>query len=94
MRSPRDSTRALASLREILLGLKRRGRAILITTHILEIAEALADRIYIIRSGEIVWSGRTEDIRRDTRTKLEDFFFELVGGPKYEEIARFLREVR
>ena len=49
---------------------KARGRTVLLSSHILSEAEALADRISIIRSGRIVETGTLEDLRHRTRTTI------------------------
>ena len=49
---------------------KARGRTVLLSSHILSEAEALADRISIIRDGRIVQGGTLEEMRRHTRTTI------------------------
>ncbi|WP_372595136.1 ATP-binding cassette domain-containing protein [Actinotalea sp.] len=49
---------------------KAQGRTILLSSHILSEAEALADRISIIRDGRIVESGTLDEMRRHTRTSI------------------------
>lgn len=53
------------------------GSAIFFSTHVLEVAEKLCDKIAIIRQGKIVVSGETESVRGDS--SLEDVFLELEG---------------
>jgi ABC-2 type transport system ATP-binding protein len=50
------------SLWEFVLELKSQGVAILLTTHYLQEAEELCDRIGIIHQGELKWSGETQKI--------------------------------
>ena len=52
------------------------GGAIFFSTHVLEVAEKLCDKIAIIRQGEIVVSGDTETVRGDS--SLENVFLELA----------------
>ena len=47
---------------EVIRSLKREGRTILLTTHYLEEAEQLADRVAIMNKGKIIVSGTPEDI--------------------------------
>lgn len=47
---------------------KANGRSILLSSHILSEAEALADRVSIIRDGRVVQTGTLEDLRHRTRT--------------------------
>ena len=62
--------RARIEIREILRELRRMGKTILLSSHILSEAEALADRISIIRDGRIVQGGTLEEMRRHTRTTI------------------------
>ncbi len=49
---------------EVIRGLKREGRTIFLTTHYLEEAELLADRVAIIHHGRIIASGTPDEIIR------------------------------
>ena len=52
-----------------------RGSAVFFSTHVLDVAEKLCDRVAIIRAGRLIACGRTEDIRGDE--SLESVFLEL-----------------
>ncbi len=52
-----------------------RGGAIFFSTHVLEVAEKLCDKVAIIRGGRLVVSGSMEDVKGDT--SLEAVFLEL-----------------
>lgn len=52
-----------------------RGGAIFFSTHVLEVAEKLCDRIAIIKQGKLIVSGKTQDVIGDE--SLEDVFLEL-----------------
>lgn len=54
-----------------------RGSAIFFSTHVLEVAEKLCDKVAIIKAGKLVKSGTMEEVRGDT--SLEDVFLELEG---------------
>jgi ABC-2 type transport system ATP-binding protein len=54
------------------------GRSILLTTHYLAEAEALANRVVVINKGKIVASGTPAEIRGDAAT-LEDAFVEMIA---------------
>ena len=56
-----------------------KGGAIFFSTHVLEVAEKLCDRVAIIRGGKLVTAGTMEEVRGDS--SLEDMFLEL------EEVA-------
>ncbi|GIW26263.1 ABC transporter ATP-binding protein [Meiothermus sp.] len=53
---------AQETIRAWLLRLKEEGKAILLTTHQLELAEALADRVAILLEGEVALEGRTREV--------------------------------
>ena len=48
------------------------GGAIFFSTHVLEVAEKLCNKVAIIKDGKIVKSGNMEDIKKDS--SLEDVF--------------------
>ncbi len=52
------------------------GGAIFFSTHVLDVAERLCDKIAIIRGGKLLRAGTTDEVRGDT--SLEDAFLELV----------------
>lgn len=58
------------------------GATVILTTHILEVAERMADRIGIIRNGRLLAEGTLDELRARTgegRATLEDVFLGLVG---------------
>jgi ABC-2 type transport system ATP-binding protein len=57
-----------AEFQRAVLELKHEGATVLLSSHILAEAEALADRISIIRAGRVVQSGSLTELRRLTRT--------------------------
>jgi ABC-2 type transport system ATP-binding protein len=55
---------------------------VILTTHILEVAERLAQRIGIIRHGRLIAEGTLDELRRETEgDTLEDVFLQLTGQP-------------
>ncbi len=58
---------------------RRRGRTVLLSSHILAEVEALCDRVSIIRSGRTVESGSLADLRHLTRTSVTA---EVDGDPR------------
>ena len=67
---------------------KEEGMTVFFTTHYLEEAEKVADRISIIDHGKIVSSGTSESIKKSTKTKsLEEAFLKLTGKHIREETA-------
>lgn len=59
---------------------KARGRTILLSSHILSEAEALADRVSIIRSGRVVETGTLDALREHTRTTVHAVLAEPPAG--------------
>lgn len=57
-----------AEFQRAVLELKRDGATVLLSSHILAEAEALADRVSIIRTGRVVQSGTLAELRALTRT--------------------------
>jgi ABC-2 type transport system ATP-binding protein len=65
-----------AAFRECIEEERRGGRTILLSSHILDEAEALSDRVSIIRAGRCVESGTLAELRHLTRTSVDA---ELAG---------------
>jgi ABC-2 type transport system ATP-binding protein len=53
-----------------------RGSSVFFSTHVLEVAEKLCNKIAIIRGGTLVVSGLTQDVRGNS--SLEEVFLELI----------------
>lgn len=63
---------------------RSQGKAILLSTHILEIAEQLCDRVNIVQDGRTLFAGSADELRRtvagaSSRQSLEDLFLMLTG---------------
>lgn len=56
---------------EVVHGLRRDGRTVLLSSHILSEVEALCDRVTIVRGGRAVESGTFDELRHLTRTTVE-----------------------
>ncbi len=67
-------------------GLKDLGKTVLLTTHYMEEAQQLADRVVIIRAGEIVAEGRPEEIAGQ-RTRQATIAFDAPKGVEPDRIA-------
>jgi ABC-2 type transport system ATP-binding protein len=60
-----------------------RGGTVLMSTHTLEVAEGMCDRIAIMQGGRILAQGTMDELRRQTASgdaSLEDLFLRLTGG--------------
>ncbi len=68
---PKASHTLKAQMREMC----DKGSAIFFSTHVLEVAEKLCDKIAIIKGGKLVTSGTMEEVKGDS--SLEDIFLEL-----------------
>jgi ABC-2 type transport system ATP-binding protein len=95
--------RSARLIKDILRQMADRGAAIFLSTHILEIAERMCDRIGIINRGQLVAVGSMEELRAigksstttsstvtGSDTSLEDIFLSLTGGADYAEITEVL----
>jgi ABC-2 type transport system ATP-binding protein len=81
-------------IKDILRQMADRGSSVFISTHILEIAERMCDRIGIINKGELVAIGTMDELRslgKAGESSLEDIFLGLTGGAEEAEIAEILR---
>jgi ABC-2 type transport system ATP-binding protein len=81
-------------IKDILRQLADRGAAVMLSTHILEIAERMCDRIGIINKGELIAVGTMDELRmldKTGQTSLEDIFLSLTGGAEETEIAEILK---
>ena len=81
-------------IKDILRQLADRGSAVMLSTHILEIAERMCDRIGIINKGELVAVGTMDELRKlgkSGQSSLEDIFLSLTGGAEEAEMAEVLR---
>jgi ABC-2 type transport system ATP-binding protein len=56
---------------DVVRGLRRRGRTVLLSSHILSEVEALCDRVTIIRDGRAAETGTFDELRHLTRTTVE-----------------------
>ena len=64
-------------LKEMMRQVCNQGGAIFFSTHVLEVAEKLCDKVAIIKSGRLIRSGTMEEVKGDE--SLEDVFLELEG---------------
>ena len=67
--------KAVYDMKEIMRDMTKNGKTIFFSTHILDVAEKLCDRVAIIKDGTIVKVGKMKDIKGDE--SLEQVFLEL-----------------
>jgi ABC-2 type transport system ATP-binding protein len=72
--------RGQRELREMLAEMRAAGTALMISTHRLESAEALSDRILVLNRGTLVASGTIAELRAGHSGTLEDIFLDLTGS--------------
>lgn len=78
-------------LKEILVNEKKKGKIIILSTHILEVAEKIGDRVIIIDKGNVIFSGTISDLKKEQKNNiLEDIFINLTGGEKYRELLSLI----
>jgi ABC-2 type transport system ATP-binding protein len=69
-------------VKDLLQARVKAGATVILTTHILEVAERLADRIGVLQSGRLIAEGAMAELRArsgDDGQTLEDVFLSLVG---------------
>ena len=65
---------------DYLLEMKNQGKTVIISTHIMDVAEKLCDKIGIILNGKLATFGSINEIVKETNsTNLEDAFFNLYA---------------
>ncbi|MCR5628893.1 ABC transporter ATP-binding protein [Eubacterium sp.] len=72
--------KATFTLKEIMRDMCSKGSAVFFSTHVLDVAEKLCNRVVIIKEGRIIASGTMDELTRDK--SLEDVFLEVDGGEK------------
>lgn len=86
--------RSARIIKDILKKLtKEEGRTIFMSTHILEIAEEMADRVGIIQKGQLKYIGTVEELRKTQGKEgsLEELFLELTASDDDKELISHLR---
>ena len=104
MRSPRAlildeplvglDPRGARLLKEILHASRNNGMCIFMSTHILEIAEQMCDRMAIIHRGKVISTGTSGDLRQQAHSPesgLEQVFLRLTGG---EDVVNIVKELK
>ena len=68
-------------VKDVLLGKVREGVTVIMTTHILEVAERMAERIGVINQGRLIAEGTLAELRAriGKESSLEDIFLDLVA---------------
>jgi len=85
--------KAARLLKNIFRQFVGKGGTVLMSTHTLEVAEAMCDQVAIIQHGRIVARGTVADLRRQHQAgdaSLEELFLKLTGGVEARELAEVL----
>jgi ABC-2 type transport system ATP-binding protein len=78
-------------VKDILRTLCGRGVTVFMSTHIMEIAERMCDRVGIIHRGELVALGTVEELRqRRGEGTLEEVFLSVTGDAEHADLLRVL----
>jgi ABC-2 type transport system ATP-binding protein len=85
--------RAARLLKDIFRQFVEKGGTVLMSTHTLEVAQAMCDRIAIIQQGNVAAQGTMDELRQQTASgdaSLEELFLKLTGGAAMRELAAVL----
>ena len=82
-------------IKDILKIRAKAGDCVFISTHILEIAERMCDRVGIIQNGKLVVVGSMDELRKiskEEKSSLEEIFLELTGGEENIDLISSLSD--
>ena len=85
--------RSARLLKDLFRQFVDRGGTVLMSTHTLEVAETMCDRIAIVHGGKIVASGNMSELQEQTSSEdlgLEDLFLKLTGGLRDHQLDTIL----
>lgn len=80
-------------LKDLFRGFVERGGTVLMSTHTLEIAEGMCDRMAIVHKGRIAAEGTMDELRAQTASEgqtLEQLFLRITGGEGQPALASVL----
>jgi ABC-2 type transport system ATP-binding protein len=76
-------------IKDIFRAMSRKGVAVLMSTHTLEVAQEMCDQISIILGGKIIARGTVDELRQQAGSsdeQLTPLFLKLTGGSGFQEI--------
>ena len=73
--------KAIYDLKIMMKDYAKKGNVVFFSTHILEVAENLCDRVVIINKGKIIFTGKIEELKQKMKenTSLEELFMEIIS---------------
>jgi ABC-2 type transport system ATP-binding protein len=85
--------RSARLIKDILKKLTKEGKTVFMSTHILEIAEEMADRVGIIQKGQLKFVGTVEELAmaQGSKGSLEELFLQLTGSEEDKELISHLK---
>ena len=88
-----DVTSALI-FKNLIQVLSAKGKSIFYCSHVLEVVEKVCSRVLILRNGQVIASGATEEVRRHIgESSLEQVFLNLVEDRDVSQIANSIVDV-
>jgi ABC-2 type transport system ATP-binding protein len=86
--------RSARLLKDLLRTFVANGGTVFLSTHTLEVAEALCDRIAILSAGEIIALGSMDELRAQAHAggaHLEEIFLKVTGGEAMADVIEGLQ---
>jgi len=87
--------RAARILKDLFRTYAEGGGTVFLSTHTLEVAEALCDRIAILNAGRVIAFGTMDQLRAEADAggaHLEEIFLKVTGGEAMQDVVAALRE--
>jgi ABC-2 type transport system ATP-binding protein len=84
--------RSARMVKDILRNICDRGATVFMTTHVLEIAEQMCDRVGVLRNGQLIALGSLGDLRRAQEmpgASLESIFLRLTGSADVSDLGLY-----
>jgi ABC-2 type transport system ATP-binding protein len=81
--------RSARLVKDVLRHIRDRGATVFMTTHVLEIAEQMCDRVGILRDGRLIALGSLSELRQSQEmpgASLESIFLNLTGSAEFAEL--------
>lgn len=72
----------LAQIKDILIDLRNRGKTVFLSTHVMDVAEKICDRVGIIHQGQLKALGTVDELCRSFNVEggLEPLFLKIAAG--------------